>query len=753
MQITPTASGSNLTTASGTVTVGTNNATGYTLYMGIDNDATNALINKVDSNYHIDTLSSETTSSNFPNNKWGYSIDSPNSLTNFKPIPLVGFTDTLKTTTSPASTSTTDFSIATKANTELASGQYTNKVKFTAVTNAEPQPVAKAILGNNGNLNFVYDTNTYHEGDTYTDNLGETTIKNVYDVPYNVQSKEEKPAWTGMNGDSPEYRSDITSANFTDGFYYYMPASTAYWFMCNGYIHSITNLRNLNTSDVVNMRSMFFQTGFNIQTNFSLDVGSFDVHKVSDMRYMFQDTGSSAQTFSIDGLKNWFLGSPMINDMFVNCGAHTRNFFLDLSNWDVSRVTSLHSLFNGAGQYSEHFELNLTGWHTNQVTNMVYTFAYAGAESTEWRIKGVSDFNVSQVTNMMYAFFKAGSKANDVQIDLSDWDTSKVTDMEYLFNQFGSQASIWSVGDLSNWNTAKVTNMAAMFGEAGRSTSSWSVGNLKNWNTSNVTNMSAMFGWTGLTDHNGQNVTLDLTNWDTSKVTTMRYMFDEHRASAPNWSIGNISQWNTSNVTDMSFMFRQSGGTIPNFELDLSGWNTSKVNDMSHMFELYLPYHNRYVIDVGFEWDTSAVVSSQDMFANNTALVGGAGTTWSTSNPTDKTYARIDNPSAGQPGYFTRKGSNPDPVNPDTPTNNTTNNYTNINNTTNNTYNTTNSGNGDGEQSTDGYADPQGVQDSSDNTIASNQPNWFIIIVLSVLALGLLGIAIYFFIQYRKLRR
>ena len=39
------------------------------------------------------------------------------------------------------------------------------------------------------------------------------------------------------------------------------------------------------------------------------------------------------------------------------------------------------------------------------------------------------------------------------------------------------------------------------------------------------------------------------------------------------------------------------------------------------------------------------------MFANCTSLVGGAGTAWNASNPTDKTYAHIDG-GLSNPGYF-----------------------------------------------------------------------------------------------------
>ena len=45
---------------------------------------------------------------------------------------------------------------------------------------------------------------------------------------------------------------------------------------------------------------------------------------------------------------------------------------------------------------------------------------------------------------------------------------------------------------------------------------------------------------------------------------------------------------------------------------------------------------------------------SDEMFSNCSKLVGGAGTKYNTSNPTDKTYAHVDE-GPSNPGYFTFK--------------------------------------------------------------------------------------------------
>ena len=55
-------------------------------------------------------------------------------------------------------------------------------------------------------------------------------------------------------------------------------------------------------------------------------------------------------------------------------------------------------------------------------------------------------------------------------------------------------------------------------------------------------------------------------------------------------------------------------------------------------------------IYVGTEWSTEAVT-----FQGCSRLVGGMGTAFSYSNPSDKTYAHIDG-GPSNPGYFTAKG-------------------------------------------------------------------------------------------------
>ncbi len=114
-------------------------------------------------------------------------------------------------------------------------------------------------------------------------------------------------------------------------------------------------------------------------------------------------------------------------------------------------------------------------------------------------------------------------------------------------------------------------------------------------------------------------------------------------------TIYGLNYMNTSAVTHMVSMFR---GCSSLTALDLSSFNTANVIAMGGMF---MGCSNLRTIYAGSGWSTAAVEASAGMFSNCTSLVGGQGTAYNSSNPKDKTYARIDG-GPSNPGYFTEKG-------------------------------------------------------------------------------------------------
>ena len=268
----------------------------------------------------------------------------------------------------------------------------------------------------------------------------------------------------------------------------------------------------------------------------------------------------------------------------------------DSSNMFLSRF--------GEQEIKNILEVDLSNFDTSKVTNMASMFN-AMPKLTSLNL---SNFDTSKVTNMSYMF---SAIRNLITLNLSNFDTSKVTNMQYMFAGMRNLTAL----NLSNFDTSKVTNMQYMFAGMRNLTAL----NLSNFNTSQVTNMHSMFGaMSSLT-------TLDLSSFDTSKVMDMNHMF-----------------WGMSGLTT----------------LNLSNFDTSKVTDMSYIFYLEnkdMSKDNLETIYVNNDFDTAKLTVFTGMFINRKKLRGGSGSFLPNPSDADKTWLRIDDPTNGRPGYFTRK--------------------------------------------------------------------------------------------------
>ena len=334
---------------------------------------------------------------------------------------------------------------------------------------------------------------------------------------------------------------------------------------------SLTNLdlSSFNTSNVTNMRAMF--SGCSSLTN--LDLSSFNTSNVTGMSYMFSGCSSLATLdlssfdtsnvtvihcmfFGCSSLTNLDLSNfdtskvTMIGSMFRDCSSLTS---LDLSSFDTSKVTDLYGVFYGCSSLTS---LDLSSFDTSNVTNMTAMFR----DCSKLTNLDLSSFNTSNVTDMSHMFIYCRSLAN---LDLSSFDTSNVKGMRFTFGYCESLTSL----DLSSFDTSNLTNTGYMFSGC----SSLSNLYLNNFDTSNVTYMDCMFrDCSSLTS-------LDLSNFGTSNVTNMSYMF----SGCSSLTTLDLSNFDTSNVTNMSYMFSDCSSLI---SLDLSGFTTSILGDMAYMF-------------------------------------------------------------------------------------------------------------------------------------------------------------------------
>ena len=301
----------------------------------------------------------------------------------------------------------------------------------------------------------------------------------------------------------------------------------------------------------------------------------------------------------------------------------------DLRGINFSKTKNMSNMFS-SGKTGCIEKINFDGFDTSNVEDMSSMFDNYCPNvdiSTLNLDVNVSNFNTSKVTNMKSMF--SGSPFKN--LDLSKWDTKNVIDMSSMFAVNVSLTNL----DVTSFNTSNVTNMSAMFDRMRKLSSL----DLSHFDTSKVTNMSHMF------TEDKSLINLDLSGFNTSNVTNMSYMFNEME-KLQNL---NLSSFNTANVWNMSGMFASAMTNPGNSTLDLSTFNTPSLTSAYNMFS----GSKVKTIYASVNFDTTHIPNYNQLFNDNTNLVGGNGTTFSPSNPTDKTYARIDAP--GTPGYFTQK--------------------------------------------------------------------------------------------------
>ena len=458
-------------------------------------------------------------------------------------------------------------------------------------------PVAYACYTpSNTTLTFYYDNQrNSRTGTTYSLNTGSTY-----------------PAWynDGTNA-------NVTKVVFDPSFADARPTTTSSWFRNMENLQSFTGMSYLNTSEVTNMAYMFS----NCSGLTSIDLSHFNTSRVTSMRTMF---GSCRALESLD-LSN-FNTSQVTNMeyMFYSC-ANLQTIYAD-SGWSTAAVTYSSNMFQGCpslvgGQgttYSSSNPMDKTYAHIDGGTSNPGYF-------TEWK-EAYACYTPSNTTLTFY-YDSQRSNRSGTTYDLNE--DYNVTGWE----NDGTNANVSRVVFDPSFASARPTTTCGWFLNMENLQSFTGMSYL---NTSEVTNMSWMF-------YNCNKLTsLDVSHFNTSKVTDMTAMFYD----CSKLTSLDASQFNTSKVTKMSEMFLNCSKLT---SLDVSQFNTSNVIDMRYMFAGCNFLKTIYVAN---DWSTAAVEESYDMFTNCYSLVGGQGTTYSSSNPRDKTYAHIDG-GPSNPGYFT----------------------------------------------------------------------------------------------------
>ena len=415
------------------LTVNTNNKTGYTATLNSETDET-ALVNNDSTNgAKINSISSASILSNFSNNSWGYKFG---SSTNYVPIPALSTpTQILQTAGKTNGSESNQLSIGMKLSDNLESGRYTNKLIFSIVTN-----------------NYEYIA-LMTEGPDFNAKLKalETATNKIKYFKKSTVAPAASMDAVNIEDEKSDYEIKLWLNPTDKTAYYYAEPEKVY----------------LNTDS----SKMFFSepSEQKIRNILKLDLSSFDTSKVTDMGYMFYNI-SNPTTLDISNFD-----TSKVTDMGAMFAYMTSLFTLDLSHFDTSKVMDMAGMFYSVSTLRT---LNLSNFDTSQVTDMNHMFYNMSNLTT----LNLSSFDTSKVTNMGYMF---AGVSNITTLNLTSFDTSKVTNMGYMFSAMFSLTPL----DLSNFDTSQVTNMGSMFAYMRNLTTL----NLSNFDTSKLTDMSRMF--------------------------------------------------------------------------------------------------------------------------------------------------------------------------------------------------------------------------------------------------------------------
>lgn len=426
-----------------------------------------------------------------------------------------------------------------------------------------------------------------------------------------------------------------------------------------------------NTSAVTNMSTMF-QTTY----NFDQDLSTWNVNKVTSFSSMFNNAqlfnnGSNLNTNPVTnriGIDGWNINSTTATNM-SSMFQSTPKFDRNISNWDMSRVSTTSSMFANtvafdqpigdlnityvpdvSGMFSNAAKFNqpLANWErvgstTSYITTMASMFAGArlfNQDISNWNVSGVTNF--SSMFSSSWAFnngLNTGTNLITGRTGIDGWNINTVSsvNMSEMFRGAGGDTYVVFDRPIGNWNTIKVNNMYYMFGKSGNGNHAFNQ-NIGDWDTGNVINMSYMFN-AGQGDGTTSKFNQDISKWNVTKVTDFSYMLAAKQFNNgitvgqntnPVSGLSGLNGWvinTTGTSVNMQYMFYRAS----TFNRDISEWNMTKVTNTGFMFNGATIFNQPLANWERIGSTLSGVTNMSTMFSGATAFQQYIGN-WNISN-------------------------------------------------------------------------------------------------------------------------
>ena len=446
-------------------TVNTNNRTGYTATLSSETENTALTNTSSAAGAKIDSISTDLSLNNLPNNAWGYKFG---GTSNYAPILALSTpAQILQTAGKTNGNESNQLSIGMKLADNLESGNYTNKLVISIVSNPYER---RAVMTTGKDFNRKVDSIV-------------TSLSND-DGWGNKESVNHILRSTAAFNDIPAGAIDVESNEASDypiKIWYDAASKTVfYWTEANKIF--------------LNKDSRYTFRGFTKAED--IDISNFDSSEVEDMAYFFYKMNSlrslELSSFNTDKATD-------MTGMFAYVNSLKK---LDLTNFNTSKVTNMSAMFHSMSNLDE---LKISSFNTENVTNMNGMF-YGASKLASLEL---SNFDTSNVTDMGRMF---SGMSSIQQLDLTHFSTGNVAAMNDMFSLM---TSLTQINFGANFDTSNVTDMTGMFYQ---STSLVNL-DLSHFNTKKVKTMNSMFSqMSGLT-------ILDISNFETPSLEDAGSMF------------------------------------------------------------------------------------------------------------------------------------------------------------------------------------------------------------------------------------
>ena len=393
--------------------VNTNNRTGYTVAVNSETDNT-ALVNSessIGSKINSIGRSSYPSVGYFPNNTWAFRVTAYGA---YYPIPALSEPmQIIQTTEKTNGNESNQFSIGMKLADNLESGNYTNKLVISVISNPYEQ---QAIIGEH--LNDKIGTVSFK---LVAPLLAEkyTNIHHIKWCPSLDQSKIS--TYTRIDSTESDYPVYMWM-DFNNYTLYFCSESNKVYLNKNsqGAFSMLENLEDIDlshfsTEKVENMRGMFYWD----RTLKTINLSNFDTRNATDMSSMFNKMEkienidlSNFNTSKVTDMNNMFRDAKSIESITFG------------SRFNTSKVTSMASMFSNTPKLKS---LDLSNFDTSNVTDMNSMFNYTLSLSS---LKFGPNFVTDKVKNMLMMFVGTCGLNS---LDLSTFKTTKLTNVTKMF--------------------------------------------------------------------------------------------------------------------------------------------------------------------------------------------------------------------------------------------------------------------------------------------------------------------------------